>query len=170
MAETRLPITVLCQEQTEWCWAACASAISQSDPRATASMTQCEVVGLVENDAACCSHPEQMNVQANLRDAIEAVGLSCHVIQAGLLTFGDIASQIINRRRPLGARIEDRQNGLAHNVLIVGCDNAAHSVAVCDPWGTIGTAVQTWSMPFVTFKENYGQGAWGRCTDVFVVD
>ncbi len=167
MAVTRLPVTVMCQEQTEWCWAACAEAVSATY---TASpLSQCQIVGRVKQDPDCCSHPSQLNVQGSLQEATDDLGLACRVVNGRSLEFDDVAQHIVGRARPVGARIQDRENGLAHNVLVVGCDPADTSVLVCDPWGTIGTAVTTWSMPFQTFKNSYGEQAWGWCSHAFFI-
>jgi hypothetical protein len=119
-----------------------------------------------------CDRPSDHNRQGTIPDGLAVVGLSARHVTSGLLEFPTIVTAIQDDRRPrpVGARIEDRLNGLAHNVLIVGCDDSDGTVLVSDPWGTPATAAATWSMAFLDFKTAYGEDGWGRCTDVFVID
>lgn len=168
MPEQRLPIVVMCQEQTEWCWAACAEAVLNAI--GTAPLPQCQIVGAIQNDPACCSHPYAVNVSGSFIRAVGLGGVTARDIPATQAQFRfDLIRQQISRSLPVAALIKDKQLPLRHNVLIVGCDAQKESVLVCDPWGTIGTAVATWSMPFDTFRNNYGDQGWGVCTDIFVL-
>lgn len=163
MAEQTLSVQLMAQDQTSWCWAAIASAMSEYT--LATSKAQCEIVGEVTNDAACCAHPEQHNTTADLDNVLNSLGISCEAFLSSRFEYTDVRPRIVDARRPVGARIVDNQNGQAHYVLIVGCDDDDRSIVSADPWGTPGTPAPRYRMPFDQLKNNYG--GWGWCSHMF---
>lgn len=163
MAEEVLPLALMTQEQTNWCWAAAASGVSAlfhggSHP------AQCTVAAVVLNDPGCCAHPDQANVTAQLDQAMRAVNVPATLKSVSTLSFSLVTTEIIKRRVPIGARIFDKTNGQAHFVLIIGCNPTTEEVVCADPWGAVGTPAPRYRMPFVKMKHDYG--GWGRVTDI----
>lgn len=163
MAEQVLPVALMAQEQTSWCWAAVASAVSAlrhggSHPR------QCDIAALVLNAANCCSHPHLNNVTARLEDALRAVSVPAVLQPSQNLSPHLVVGEIVGRQVPIGARIRDMANGQAHFVLVVGCDPATHDVVCADPWGAVGTPAPRYRMSLMKMQNDYG--GWGVCTDI----
>jgi hypothetical protein len=167
VAEQNIGLVVMSQVETEWCWAACASAMSQCDPRAIA-MEQCQIVAAFPQNATACDDPDGNNVQGALNDAMSIVSLPNEVIPLERFSF-DVVTESIARERPVGVRLVDKTEGTAHNVVVVGCDATQRTVVVTDPWGNVGTAAPSYRMPFTTLLNNYGDGGWGRASDAFVI-
>lgn len=163
MAELLLPVTLMSQEQTSWCWAAVASAVSAL-VHGGIHPSQCDVAGLVLHSSNCCSHPHLNNVTAKLDDALRAVSVPAVSQGADSLSFPIVIGQIIDRQVPIGARILDTTNGQAHFVLLVGCDQATQDVVCADPWGAVGAPAPRYRMPFLKMANDYG--GWGVCTDI----
>lgn len=167
MAERILDVPVQAQEQTKWCWAASALGIRDYRVGGGQQLAQCELVGLVTQDAATCEQPERENVEGRLDLALAALQIQCSTEHVNSFEFADVQRQLMTRQLPLGARIVDKDTGGAHIVVVIGCDPSAQTVVVADPWGTPGTAAPRYRMPFLSLKNNYG--GWGRCTDAFLV-
>lgn len=163
MAEEVLPLALMTQEQTNWCWAAAASGVAAlfhggSHP------AQCAVAAVVLKDPDCCAHPQSGNVAAELDHAMHAVNVPAILKPVSDLSFSLVTTQILKRRTPIGARISGKTIPLAHFVLIIGCNPDTDEVVCADPWGAVGTPAPRYRMPFVKMKHDYG--GWGRVTDI----
>ena len=163
MAEQVLPVALMAQEQTSWCWAAVASAVSALR-HGGAHPRQCEIAALVLHTANCCSHPHLNNVTARLQDALRAVNVPAALQPSDMLSPQLVFGQIVERQAPIGARILDSTNGQAHFVLLIGCDPATQDVVCADPWGAVGTPAPRYRMPLMKMQNDYG--GWGVCTDI----
>lgn len=165
MSENVLSVPMMSQEQTHWCWAAVAAAISIYDLRAIPK-EQCAIVGDVVGDPAACERPADVNNEGQLEDAIAAIGLSAPPGGPAMFRLTDLVHNI-EKALPVGARILDVNDGSAHNILLVGCDEQKGTVVCADPWGHVGLPAPLYRMEFDVFKANYGD--WGICTHVFVL-
>lgn len=166
MAEEVLPLALMAQEQTNWCWAAAASGVSAL-LHGGGHPAQCAVAAVVLSDPDCCAHPHLRNVTAELDLAMQAVSVPAALKPVSALSFAVVTTQILTRQVPIGARILDRSNGQAHFVLIIGCNPTTDEVVCADPWGAVGTPAPRYRMPFVKMKNNYG--GWGRCTHFWLL-
>ena len=153
------------QEQTHWCWAAVAAAVG-AHVTGTGPVRQCDIAAVVLNAPNCCANPGASNLSAGVEDALAAVQVGARVLTSAGFEFSHLVQEVVHRRLPVGARVVDT-NGVAHVVLLVGCDQVAETVVCADPWGTVGLPAPRYRMPFLTMKNSYG--GWGACSHVCVI-
>ncbi len=173
MSETVLPITLMSQERSLWCWAAVASGVSFSGIPGALPRVQCDIVTAVGNaigtPGSACADPDGHNHLGELVNALDAVGLAAREVDVTMSppVLSQVADDIIQGRRPVGVRLLNRFTLAGHFVLIVGCDPDTGTVVVADPNGNFGQPAPRYRMPFDDMARRYGAGAWGACTHLF---
>jgi hypothetical protein len=164
------------QEQSEWCWAACAVSINKYFDH-DSKIKQCDVANKVlpieytdplpPSDPDCCCHcccdPEACNKPARLGIALQQIYKWRNSLQRSL-TFEEVQREI-DRGRPIGVGIKWNRGGkngspstTGHFVVIRGyrlLSNGTSQVYVADPLNASG---------IVDFDEftfaYYGEGQW----------
>ena len=175
MAETVLPITVMSQERNLWCWAAVASGVSFSGLVGGRPRVQCDIVTVVNNAArfrvsdSACAEPDRHNNEGDLQDAFGAVEIASTPVNVvmSVPSASQVMGDIVAHARPVGVRLNNRNTGAGHFVLVVGCDPEQGTVVVADPNGNFGQPAPLYRMRFDDMVNRYGEGGWGTCTDLF---
>ena len=142
------------QQQSEWCWAACAVSIARYfNPAST--MRQCDVVDLVDPVQDCCMNPSAHNHPEGLTTAVRAVS-SLRMSLDRALSFDELRAEI-DAGRPVCAAIAWRSGG-GHAVLITGyrvLGSGSQHVHVEDPLNPAS------DLDFDEFSNAYyGEGTW----------
>jgi hypothetical protein len=163
MAEHVLDVAVMAQERNRWCWAAVAAGVA-AHLHGITQVPQCQLAATVLGISDCCANPLSGNVEESVATALNALNVPARMESSAGLGFAAVSNELIQRRLPIAARMVDTTSGLAHFVLLIGCDPDAGTVVAADPWGTVGTAAPRYRMPFHTFRNSYG--GWGACSDV----
>jgi hypothetical protein len=150
----RLALTVHAQLQSQWCWAACSTAVSHFYA-AGSGWTQCTVVNAELAQTICCQDgsSDQCNRPWYLDRALTRTG-NLASRAAGTAPLSTIRSQL-DAGRPVGARIGWAGGG-GHFVVISGClDDATGLLEVRDP--IYGTS----ELSIASFASSYqGSGSW----------
>jgi hypothetical protein len=135
------------QEQTNWCWSACATAASHYyDP--SSAWQQCKVATTALG-GDCCANPGPCNQGWYLDRALQIVGHLDHW-QGGTVPQATITSETA-AGRPLGVR-QAWDGGGAHFIMLSG---GGAEVVVHDPW--YGPSY----VPYATLVRGYqGSGSW----------
>lgn len=175
MAETVLPITVMSQERSLWCWAAVASGVSFSRIVGGTPRVQCDIVTVVNNapplpvSGSACAEPDRHNIERDLTNAFGAVGIGAIPVNVVLdrPSASQVMDDVVARGRPVGVRLNNPKTGAGHFVLVVGCDPEQGTVVVADPNGNFGQPAPLYRMSFDDMVHRYGQGGWGTCTHLF---
>jgi hypothetical protein len=123
------------QEETQWCWAACAGSIAAYyDP--TSHWTQCSIVCALLGVNSCCANgsDDSCNQPGYLDHALELVGRFDPPIVSNAMMWSELVAEIVTNE-PIGVRIQWASGG-GHFVVIDGFDSsgATQRVDVQDPW------------------------------------
>lgn len=148
------------QEQTQWCWAACAQMVLRYSGNLT--VRQCDFVNWLFGLSDCCAagstslcnRPCQV---ADVCRVYSAFGLRCSYSN-GTVSFGGLQFEI-DQGRPVEAGLAWTGGG-GHVVIVRGWydDGKIH---VNDPWYGHG------AIPYSDLVNAYGQGTWfGTFTDL----
>jgi Papain-like cysteine protease AvrRpt2 len=120
------------QEQTEWCWAAVASAISQCFG---GTLSQTDVAVAVVGPF-CRTQPKSDSCNSE-QELDVALGKTGNLARAsrGTCLPSDVEQEVIQSQHPLCCRIQwsGVNAGKAHFVAIAGYDSATQEVCVADP-------------------------------------
>ena len=147
------------QQQTQWCWSACAVSVNRFYAPAS-TRQQCDVANAELGQTTCCrdGSTSQCNRSWYLDRALSRVG-NYASIAAGKITFQAVKRQI-DINRVVGMRIGWTGGG-GHFTTVYGYhalafdDEGASTVTVGDPW--YGDSIQSYH----AFPRNYhGGGAW----------
>ncbi|MBC8167675.1 MAG: hypothetical protein H7Y20_17625 [Bryobacteraceae bacterium] len=129
---------MICQEQTEWCWAAVGAAIDNSLAQQS-GIKQCEVVQLVTGKQDSCQKPGLRNEKHGLADTLTKLKRLTFAHFEKIAAFELIQSEIEDER-PVCARIAwDTAGDLfedgAHFVVIAGWDTTTgqQRLLIIDP-------------------------------------
>jgi hypothetical protein len=118
------------QEQTNWCWSGCSTGVSHFySPRS--QWAQCTLANAELNMETCCEDGESCNQYGVLNSALETVG---HFDRFTDVQEEDaVLTAQANQGQPVGVRIEWREGGGAHFILVVG-GGANNMITIKDPW------------------------------------
>lgn len=128
------------QEQDNWCWAAVAASLKNWRlPAGSARVTQCEVVSMVR-EAAACANRAAFNLPDKLQLALDELEISNGPPRARARARFDVIQREIDRDRPVCARVlwdsdGNRRAEGAHFVVIAGYEDsgADQRILVFDP-------------------------------------
>ena len=121
------------QEQTQWCWAACAASVGNYYNESK-NYTQCYIAYTSlktkygSNTPNCCVTPASCNTPWNFVDPLEAVN-SYGSNQQGQIDF-EIIQEQIDKGRPIGTCVEWSGGG-AHFMMITGYNG--NNITIQDP-------------------------------------
>ena len=150
---TNLNVPLIKQEQTEWCWAACADMVS--DFYGNAAVCQCEFANWLFGLSDCCSVPSSSlcNRPAEVTDVCgvyNAFGVQC-ASSSGTISLAALQYEI-DQGRPIEAGLAWTGGG-GHAVLVYGYDDHG-KVHVHDPmYGQV-------AIPYTDLVSAYGHGSW----------
>jgi hypothetical protein len=155
---TALPVPMLKQEQTLWCWAACVQMILRYDqPHST--VTQCMLANTAFGNRSCCSSPQSSLCNRTLPIASvtpqwASNGYNSAHVRAPL-QWSALLNEMYNKRPVECALIWN--DGGGHAVLIVGVEEDSAMgqwVTVHDPWELKKNVL------YSDLLNAYGRGVW----------
>lgn len=153
MAQKTLNFSMQQQSETNWCWAASSTSVSEYYKPAS-TWTQCKVADTALGQTSCCQNGSSAscNIPWYLGKALGIVGHD-----GGYDPKPEPLTTVrteVDADRPLGFRVAWNQGG-AHFGILVGYDTVAQTVEVRDPWWGNST------LPYNVFRSNYqGMGSW----------
>jgi hypothetical protein len=149
------PFILEVQGQTEWCWAAVASAVHRYVDGQY--LRQCEIVDRVRPGFSCCTNPTSTNCnqQAKLADVLERLGNRDGGIQPGTIDPMTLRAQL-RANKPVCCGLV--KAGLGHFVVVTNCFSAqgATIVTLKDP--TFGDSAKTVS--YADLRFGYRETSW----------
>jgi Papain-like cysteine protease AvrRpt2 len=161
MASNKLDaLPSLCQEYTEWCWAAIATAIAKFYD-ASSTITQTFVACKVFPNGDCCNNggSTPCNQPAHLEAALEAAKHPASRLPRSLQPSE--LTDLINNNKPVCVRVGSKLGG--HFLAVKGFDDTAPSnlyLLVCDP--EAGECITTFDALLTSYP---GYGKW---TDTYL--
>lgn len=148
-----LNVPLIMQEQTQWCWAACADMVLHY--YGNVAVRQCDLANWLFGLSDCCSVPSSSlcNRPCQVSDVCRvynAFGLRCYS-GSGTISFGAIQFEI-DQNRPLEPGLAWTGGG-GHVVIVRGYydDGKVH---VNDPWYGQG------AITYADLVNAYGLGTW----------
>ncbi|OGX85080.1 hypothetical protein BEN47_15290 [Hymenobacter lapidarius] len=151
-----LNVPMIMQEQSNWCWAACADMLLYyyGNP----GVTQCQLANWAFGQTACCQIPSSTICNQPLPDARISQLLTAYGLRSSYSTraegFGTLVLEI-GAGRPVEVGLAWRSGG-GHVVLVVDAIGLSgrQVVRVNDP------AVGSGGMNYSDLQTAYGQGVW----------
>ena len=150
-----LPFALQRQQQTNWCWSACATSASLFYAP-TSTWAQCKLVSAELAVGTCCQDGSSAacNQPYYLNRALTRTG-NLAAMRAGRLAWNDLRTEIV-AGRPVMARV-GWSGGGGHFVVLTGYRwiSGRAAVDIQDPWSGSST------LPVDDFAGNYkGSGTW----------
>lgn len=156
-APRSLPVMQIAQEQSQWCWAACAEMCIQYFG---GSVQQCEIANFIKTRNDCCVSPSSSacNESCRLNDVARIFtnwGIRCNPLTTQV-SFADLVSEI-NASRPVEVGLDWIGGGGGHLVIVRGYNtqDGRSFVQVNDADDTTGWAT------YESLRNGFGRGQWG---------
>jgi hypothetical protein len=148
-----LPVPYVRQEQTQWCWAACAQMVANY--LGNTNVRQCELANALHGQSRCCQQPASPGCnEPSPYDGIAQV--YGHLRVNCISHTWPVSGQVVVRELTAGRPVEIGllwSGGGGHVAVVRGCTPQG-LFAVHDPWFGSGLAT------YLNLYTAYGRGQW----------